>query len=794
MLLFNLKLIFRNLYKNRLYTFVNVAGLSVALAVCLYTGLWVYHESTYDRFHKDGEQIYRYSRGASREREGKFESWEMTNSPGILGQELLSRHEAIYENLRIGNRKVIASLGSRKFGGVEMVFADPNFFTFFSYDFLEGKADEVLKHPNAVVLTKSFAQKLSSKPKTLLDKTLSFEGRDYVVKGIINDPPSRSHLLFEAVCRRDASDVSQEISWSIFYVTNYFKVKTPEDAQRIEDGLRLFFAKQYAKAWNQTEEEFLRQNKETNYWLKPLYAINQTHTLKMRTLIFSSIALLILLLAVANFISMGISQASLKAKEIGLRKASGASTGELVRLFFLEAVILTVTATLLSLLILEIAAPLLNAISERSINLYAFGLEFLFPFLFLLVLIASVLGAVLPAYYLASLNPVEVLHGGNSFGVKKPFFQKSLTVVQFAIAMMLFIAALVINEQLRFIQNRNLGYGKENILFLDLDFTQQNDRVEALKNELQSLAEVEGVTQSASPINAVDGGINFYMENDKNVEIIANTWGVEKNFAQFYGLQFVEKSEELLRRESGVVYVNETFMKEQHWESFRGKRIKNFMGTFEVAGVLKDFVTQSAHEKIKPMIVMPMKDKSKFFTEWCTIAIRLKKNVSAHEAVQKIETVWNKVYDGDPIRYNFLTDELLKQYDDEYRFRNLIGGFSLIAFVLSAMGLFALSAYTVEQRTKEMGVRKVHGAVFSDILRILFFSFSKKIFFAGLFAFPLSFWLLKKWLVQFSYAAEITPFVFFVAFLIVWLVAGLTVSYHSLQVARVNPVEALRDE
>ncbi|MCG8475265.1 MAG: ABC transporter permease [Cytophagales bacterium] len=792
MLLFNLKLIFRNLYKNRLYTFVNVAGLSVALAVCLYTGLWVYHESTYDRFHKDGEQIYRVEFIVD-SKNGRFEG---IASEVPFASALEASYAGVTDYVRVDYSLVSATCDKITVDEVLAVEADSSFFGFFTFPLLKGSPRTVLNSKHKVAISERLAFKLFGDSREVVGKSILLDHEhEYIISGLFKTPPSRTHLYrFDLV--RLIENKSHNHWWSTS-VFSYFKIPDAGEMRRIESELRKFVAQQIVETHNWDYESAMNKHlKDRVYFFHPLSELNLGNDYRTRVLVFVSAAVLILLLAVSNYVSMSVSRYRLRTKEIGLRKVMGASRKHVLGLYFTEALVFSLTASCLALVVLELLYPFLNSVIDVPINIYEYEPEWIYGGILCCALLISCASAVFPFFYFTNLTPRELLgkrahSGGNSRT------QKGAVVFQFSIALGLLICIAVIARQMYFVNHRDFGYSPDRIIHLQLKGKEQLSNAQVFVNELRKSSSVGNACLVSDEINRINMRTSFIEKSAPDEFIRVSIWEVQQGFADLYQLSVLEEKTGVEYSSRTVVYVSERFFKESRWASIEGKVLVNYgKEEFPVVGVLSDFVFSSIYRKPEPLVVLvyPDEEIAKEMREFQTVAVSMKTGSAFMETLGQVKAAWKRLFPFDPINFTTVSESIIRQHQREFRFQKLVAVYAVLSVCLALVGLFALSAYTAEQRTKEVGVRKTYGAGLREIFNMLFWDLSKLVGWSAVLAFPVAYYCMNKWLEQFAYTIELSPVIFLLSFLIVWLVAGLTVSYHSLQVARVNPVEALRDE
>jgi len=529
-------------------------------------------------------------------------------------------------------------------------------------------------------------------------------------------------------------------------------------------------------------------------YLQPLGDIHlkynpDSQNVKTNIYIFSIIAGFILLLACVNFINLFTSMSSRRNREVGIRKVLGANRGDIIKQFMLESFLLIGISTVLAVILCGLALPVYNKWTHQDFNYLAVFDYKLFFSSGIAILITCLLAGFYPSFVLSAFQPVQIIRKTVHNNPKGITLRSVLVVFQFVISVALITSTLLINSQLDFIKNKELGFNKENRLIVPLNSNQLKTSYESVKNEILNTAGVIGVGASSEiPMNGFAS--NGYFPEGMTSPMIINVVDVDADFLSTYnipvaeGRNFIKGSEV----DKTSYLVNEAFVKKMNWKNPLGKQIRR-NGLHTIIGIVKDFHFASLHDEIAPLIITnePWQNQFDFLT------IKLKTtNISAR--LNAIKNVWRKFSQDQPFNYSFLDEGLDSVYRDEQIFREIFFYFSSIAIVIALMGLFGLTLFTVEQKRKEIAVRKVHGANISGITALISKQFSKWILIANLFAWPAAYFFIKDWLNDFAYRINISVFYFILSALITLIIAMLTIGYHTIKVARANPVEALRYE
>ena len=793
------KIAWRNLQKNKLYSFVNIIGLTVGITSCILIGLYIIHELSYDRFHKNASRIVRVTmEGGS---DGSIDKVAVTGTK--VGPQFQRSFPAVQAFTRTMKYDGLVSYGGKKFKEQGILFADSTFFTIFSFQLIKGDPAAVLKAPNQVVITESLAKKYFG-DEDPVGKTLNvFNTRNYIVSGVAADAPKNSQVRFSLVVSFSSTRASKtEEWWSANYVT-YLLLARPDNLPSLQRQVTAFM-----KTDQPRKEAGLTGANYLTFWLEPLAYVHLHSSLDglepngniTYIYILAAIAVLILTIACVNYTNLATAQSEGRKGEISIRKVLGAGKGQLLRQYLGESFLLTFISLVLAIVLSIQLLPLFNHIADKSLSASDILRPIPLSSLLLLGIIVSILAGAYPALILSNLKLMELLRSGFRLSHSGGGLRKSLIVFQFAIAVFLMVSTIFIVQQLSFIRNKKLGYDKDHVLVLPIADGMQKD-YDAIKAAISldpRILSVGGACGNPTFVQWTDALKVGVGGERKSISVKAIP--ADQDFVRTLGIRILSGTDfsradlHLMDTSNdGANYrysfmLNESAAKALGWtpEQAIGKTVyKNRPGT--VKAVVKDFHFASMHESIGPLILF---QDTQFLS---SLYVKITgKDVGG--AIDYLQGVWKERIPYYPFEYHFLDDDYNALYTTETRTGQLFGAFALTAILLACLGLFALAAFTTVQRTKEIGIRKVLGASLTSITALLSADFLKLVSIAALVAFPLSFWAVSKWLHEFAYHISISAWVFVAAFMLSLLISLLTVGFQAIRAGLANPVKSLRSE
>ncbi|MEO1257306.1 MAG: ABC transporter permease [Bacteroidota bacterium] len=782
-----LKIAFRSLFRQKGYSLLNILGLSVGLTVSLLILLWVQDELRMDRFHADGERIHRLLVNLDMGESG-IATWTTTPYPLIeLIRESLPDVEDIgaYDPT---NKKQFEVDGKEFLE--DGIFATDGFFRVMTFPFVEGKRRAVFNEPNVVAISERLAAKLFGHDwrGQTVGEMVSINGQDHKVTGVFADVSKHSSLSFDFALDLASQHVDdgQGFPWGNFDSRTVLKLKEGISAAQ--------FAPKVANLINENNQyadgtEIFLQPYERKYLHGQFENGKEAGGRIEYVQLFGLAALFLLLIACINFMNLATARAAKRAKEVGVRKTVGAGRGSLIAQFMIEAAVITFFSVLIAVLLGEMLLPYFREISAKQL-VFDYGRIGFWTIIVSVGLVTSLLAGSYPSFFLSSFRTINVLKGKISYHLGGGSLRKGLVVFQFVLSALLVVCAMVVQNQVNFIKTKHLGLDKENVLYFRTP-PGADDNLDVYKNELLRTPGIEELTfAQTNPLSvgsqtgdpkwdgmAPDEGLLF------NVIITDDNFLNTMNIPLVAGRDF----EEFLSTDTMSFLINETAAKAMKLKEPLGNNLEFWGVKGPIVGVVKDFHISSLHETIGPLIIANMPEE--------TGLTMMRIDPSRTEAViAAAQTIFEKNANGFPFRYDFLDDRYEQMYRSEERTSNLSGWFALVALFISCLGLLGLSAFVAEQKTKEIGIRKVLGASVVGIVAMLSKDFLKLVALALLIALPLGWYLMNNWLTNFAYQVELGWWVFAMAGGLAVLVALLTVGFQSAKAALANPVNSLRSE
>jgi putative ABC transport system permease protein len=794
----------RNLLRHKTYSIINIAGLAIGMACCIVISMQLVFELSYDRFHEKSERIYRMTTAIEFKAEGPTKlSWG-AYTIGAVGPVIKKDYPEVIENARIQGSSAIPLQYAGRNQMLRPISTETPFFNIFSFEFEAGDPETALADPNNVVLTKDAARRLFGDEDPMGKVVRYEEGQtDYKVTGVLRDIPKNSHLQFDMLLPLDQNHPQLNVFQGSHNYINYLLLK---EGAKVESLRRKMpeFLKTYMPNMVDPEGYFAGYE----FIFQPLRDIHLHSTGltfddndrkgDMAIIYFYiGIALILLLIAVVNFINLTTARSAGRAREVGVRKVAGASRGQLVGQFLGESIVISIVALFLAISLIEISRPALTGIiNNLDINSY-FG-SWVFVAIALSVTIAvGILAGAYPAFFVSAFKPIAIIRGISSSGTPKGLLlRRSLVVAQFSASIILVVCTLFISRQLNYLHSRKMGFDKDLVVVVDLTLNMRK-KFETIRQELLQHPDITVVATSCSIFGGFISKTGFTYEGD----ISEKGWNVpymrvDYDFLSLYGLELAQGRDFSPQHATDLnqaCIINETLARQIGWESPLGKMVRPYKGEGTVIGVVKDFNFASLHDEIQPLVLfMEYSDYLKNYSLGA-MSVKIKPdNVAATLAF--MEKVWTSHEPGYPFDYMFLDQHLQALYDSEQRVARIIGVFSLLAVFISCLGLLGLISFSAQQRTKEIGVRRVLGASVGQMVLLLC---RESIVLVGIsiaLALPAAWYLMDRWLQNFAYRIELGPETFILGGVIALVIALLTVSFQAVKAATANPVDALRYE
>ena len=790
----HLKIAWHNIVKHKGYALINILGLGVGIAVCLFIYLWVQDELSFDRFHQDRDRIFRVV--SSWERQG-WEGLEVTPAPLAPAMEK-EIPEVIHAARCVSHARLVFQYKNKRFYEERGLITDPSFFQIFTFPFLQGELGSAFQNPTDMVITESMGRKYFGEENPM-GKTIQVEGRSCTITGVIRDIPENSHLQFDFVSSFEFMRVlgyGYGTSWHAFNFTTY--VKTLENPDLIALGEKI------TRIGARNKSAQVAQG--LSFDLQPLnrvYLTARDWDIKWRILgnrkivwLFSLIALFVLTIACVNFMNLSTARSASRSREVGMRKAAGARRGQLIRQFFTESIFLTLISVLLALALVMALLPHFNRLSGKSLSLNPGDPSFVLG-VGLILIFTGVLAGLYPAVFLSGFSPKALFQGFSSSDRRGFRFRRILVVFQFAISILLILGTLGFNRQFRYIQERDLGFDRQNVIFIPIK-ENVGTRYPILKTELLRHSEILSVSAQYMHLTDTWRGAGWDWEGrdpkrDRNLDLILS--GVEYDFFKTLGLQIVEGrsfSQENSSDYRNSVILNRSAVREMGLDSPLGKWFRLSDDRMaQIIGIAADANFQSLRQKIANRIFF-ITDISEE-TGNGIVLIRMQSGKIA-EGIAVVRRAWESMNPVSPFEFHFVDETYDSLYAAEMRAARIFNVFTLLAIAISSLGLLGLSSFMAEKRTKEIGIRKVLGASARRLIFMMGQEFLRWVLVANLIAWPLGYLLMKRVLSMYAYRVSIEISLFILSGVIALGVALATVWYQACRAARANPVESLRYE
>lgn len=794
-----IKIAFRNLVRRIGYTSINVFGLAVGISCCLLIGIYVMDEMSYDKFHANADDIYRvninYSMGGT--------SQSMYVTPTALLPTMKREFNEVVSGTRIFDVAMfspqVVTLNDISFQEERFFYADSTFFDVFSFELKEGIKNKALVNPNSVILTESMVTKYFG-DNDALGEVIKVGQTEYQVTGVLKDIPDNSHLKFDFLASFSSLGASKsETWWSANYAT-YVLLNDNANISKIEDGIE--------KVVKEALGEVFQNDDRISFDLFPMTDIHLRSKLstEMQTqgdikyiYIISFIGFLILVIACINYMNLATARSMDRAREVGMRKVLGAVKRQLFNQFMGESIIVTTLAAVISLVIINIALVPFNNLTGKTLNSTDILNPVILSGLVSIIIVVAFLAGAYPALSISSLQPGNVLKGTFKRSKTGGLLRKVLVVVQFSISILLIIGTMVIYKQLNFMQSKKLGYSKDNVLVLPTD-RQVNKNFQSIKSALEQRDDVVGVSMASESPTEINGGYGIEIQGVEtpNSNTVAIT--VDQEFTKnmemeiIHGREFTEADTKLATLDSielrqYAFIVNEMLLNQLMIspEDALGRNAKVSGRSGQIVGVVKDFHFASLHRKINPLVLFIEP------AQYNKLFIKLNSD-NVGQSLSEIESVWKQIVPERPFVYTFMDEDYDALYRSEQRLGNIFIVFATLAIIIGCLGLLGLVSFTVQQRNKEIGVRKVLGASVSSIFMLISEDFGKLILVSFVVAAPIGYYLMSDWLGGFEYRTVVGVVPIVASIVITIVVAIATISYNSINAAVTNPVKTLKSE
>ena len=805
------KVALRNIIRQKSYVFINIAGLAIGIASSIIIILFVINELSYDRFNLKHKQIYRvYLDGKIGESEIKG-AWTAAPTAKALANEI----PEVIDAVRMDNwDEAIIKIQDRSYIETHFMLADSGFFNIFSIPLIQGDPETALAAPHTLVLTKSAAKKYFGDEDPIGKQLrINSDSTFFSVTGIMQDVPENAHFEFNLLGSFSTHHRANDEFWLSNSFSTYLLLREDASYQEVEEKIKPILEKnigpQLQQAIGVSLEEWESAGNRYGLFLQPLDDIHLNpeiqHDLKPSNdrkyvYIFSIVALLIILVAIINYMNLATARSIKRSKEVGLRKVTGSSKGQLIGLFLFESVILSFISLMLALLLVHLTLPLVNHITRLDLSFSLFSSWINLPAMIIITVMIGIIAGSYPSFVLSSFKPVAVLSGLHK-GSRKSLLRSILVVFQFCISVIIILGTIIIYRQINYMLNKDLGFNKEQLMVIRRAEALGNyNKIKVFREEISKFPGVLKSTNSTA-IPGHPNNNNGFMIDGRSASdqtVLMNVNWVDDDFLDTYGMKM--KEGRFLSKEfpsdSISVIINESAVSKFGFTNPLSERFIQPAETPEervklnIIGVVKDFHYQSLHEDIYPHV---FKKKPEWWGWGGYITIRLAAT-DIRETIKNIEQTWKEFAPSDPIQYFFMDEDFNNMYREEIRTSNISLGFAILSILIACLGLFGLTSYASEQRTKEIGIRKVLGSAVSGVIVLLTREIFILVSVATLLAWPVTYLIMKNWLQNFHYRINLSIWEFLLSFILAMIIAMLTVIYRAFIAARSNPVIALKYE
>lgn len=786
---------FRSLLKDKAYSIINILGLTIGITCSLLLLMYILDEFSYDRYHKNANNIYRIVSNIT-EPDNAF-TWSATQMP--LRDELRDNYPEVKNAVRFAQmNNNIYKKGDTQFPENDFYLADSTVFDMFSFEFISGDPNTAMDNPFSIVLTETIAKKYFENPTEALGQAIqNQQGEEFKITGIIKDVPLNSHFRFSGLVSRNTRPQFQG-AWGGFGVFTYIQLPEGYNLSKMNASLDKIIKEKVNPVFEQAGVK-------VQYELQPITRIHLYSKIQDEAeaggdisyiYIFGVVAAFMLIIACINYINLATARSANRAKEVGIRKVMGSQRNQLITQFIVESVVVAMIALLVSLLLIYILLPAFNTLANKQIEFSYILQQQVILSLLGIVVFTGIIGGSYPAFYLSGFNPVNVLKGKLSVKGGSVYFRKSLVVVQFALSIFMLISTLIVFDQLQYLRNKDLGFDKEQVLRIQLSSGDQIKQAQPLIDKLKQSPDILSVGMAnSSPGQRIGKGL-FQVEDDegKMVQRGVDLYGADYDFVKTMGMEIVQGrdfSRDIASDTTYAVLANESMVKRMGWKDPIGRRFTaGDDGGFEkrVVGVIKDYNQNSLYDPIEPLIILLGKNNNYVF-------VRTQPG-DVNKSIAGIEQAWKEIFPNHTFEFSFLDQDFDSQYKGDQKRSQIFMAFSGLTIMIACLGLLGLAAFTTQQRTKEIGVRKVIGASVKGLVMLVANEFFVLVGIGIVLAFPAAWYFTDSWLQNFAFRIQLNDewLTFIISGLIAFAITSMTVGYHVIRAALANPVHALRDE
>ncbi|MES2265996.1 MAG: ABC transporter permease [Bacteroidota bacterium] len=794
------KTAWRNFWKHKATGFINIAGLAVGMAAAVFIFIWVQNEYNFDKDVADASRIYRIKDYLAID---KTSTWIWESSPYSLGEEAKKQMPEVEGLTRVqpaSYAPLQLNIRGEFFPETTAAYVDNDWFDMFKSDFVSGNAIAFKQNPYSIILSASKAKKYFAN-QDAIGKTIRIDSNDYQVQAVVKDAPANSSFKFDvyipiAARQADIKQKENELQWGNFYYLTFLKLKPGTDLKKTSAKLQGILEKHR----DQKNLKIGLLKLSDMHFESDLQNSSIQHGDKKVVFIFVILGILLLVIACINYVNLTTARASLRAKEVSIKKIVGAGRGSLFAQFIAESAMISVMALILTILIVATFLPAFNSFTERNFSISE-GSGYLWLIMLGTLLITIILNSIYPALLLSSFKPLNTFRGAGVLKMNDAMLRKGLVVLQFTFSIFLIVGVITIYRQLAFIRSQNPGYNRSQTMSFSVPWEEMSKLTDAqqvavkstIKQNLLQQSSIEAVSmtrlQSIQNNQNYSSGSADWDGRAKDFDPAISYFTVDRDYNKIVKLNFIA-GRWFMEGKSDIhnAILNETAAKELNLHKpYIGQRFVSQGDTGVVIGMVKDFNYRTMHDKIGPVVFKCNSDYSYSYL------LKVGPNKQA-AAVKAVETIWKQNFPGQPFTYSFLDQEFDKIYRNDARSSGLMSVFALVAVVISCLGLFGLAAFTAEQRGKEIGIRNVLGATVTGIVSLISVDFIILVIIALVIASPLAWWLMNIWLQNFVYRIEMQWWVFLLAGIIAVIIAFATISFQAIKAAVANPVKSLRSE
>jgi len=804
-----LKIAVRQLRKQKMYSVIKIGGFALSIAACLLIGLYIIDELSYDKSYPDTDRIYRLVEYYAHD--GKVEKGD--DYPAPISNALKADFPEIEKSARLMSNSLFYGAGSNELRRADQLenaheegftYADPDLLNILTMPMVYGDRTKALAEPNTLVMSKRKADKYfpNQNPVGKVMYLNNDKTRPFKVGGVMETPPKNSDFQFDFLLTLNGVEFykGEQTNWNASNYPDYMLIRPGTNIAQLEKKITTDINKNYLlpALLSISYKDAAKELEKLSFKLQPiskmhLYSYDIQDEFKHGDIrfiwLFGAVALFILIIACINFINLSTAKSANRAKEVGLRKVVGSTRSSLINQFLAESLLFSVLSFVAGILLTSALLPYFNMLASKTLVM-PWSNPWFIPVILVSSIIVGALAGIYPAFYLSSFKPASVLKGSISTGSKNSVLRNGLVVFQFTASIILIISTFVIYNQMKYILNKDIGFDKDQVVLLQGTNTLGDNGVRNLKEELLKLSSVKSV--SISDYLPIEGtkrnGNTLYNEGKSKVEagVSSQFWIIDNDYLKTFGIKLVEGANFSVNDKSGGVIVNQTMVKQLNLKNPIGKNISHGDDKMRIIGVVKDFNFESLRQPIGALAMYYGNSPS-------IVSVKVSGGNMVNTVAQ-ISALWKGISPSQPIRYTFMDERFANMYVDVQRMGRIFTSFAMLAIAIACLGLFALAAFMAEQRSREIGIRKVLGASVQSITSLLSLDFVKLVVIAIVVASPIAWWAMTKWLEDFNYRAPISWWIFALAGLVAIVIALLTVSFQSIKAAIANPIKALRSE